>query len=58
MQGFRNLDMASRLSLSEQTVENHLHKIFEKLDVSDRLELALYAIEQRLRVGTSAPANG
>jgi two-component system, NarL family, nitrate/nitrite response regulator NarL len=50
-QGFKNLDLASRLFLSEQTVKNHLHNIFEKLGVSDRLELALYAIEQRLFVG-------
>jgi two-component system NarL family response regulator len=56
-QGFKNLDLASRLFISEQTVKNHLHNIFEKLGVSDRLELALYAIEQRLLVGTSTPAN-
>ena len=55
-QGFKNSDMAAKLSLSEQTVKNHLHNIFEKLGVSDRLELALHAVEQRL-VGASEPAN-
>jgi two-component system nitrate/nitrite response regulator NarL len=54
-QGFKNSDMAARLSLSEQTVKNHLHNIFEKLHVSDRLELALHAIECGL-VGASEPA--
>ena len=54
-QGFKNSDMAAKLSLSEQTVKNHLHNIFEKLGVSDRLELALHAIEHGL-VGASEPA--
>ena len=42
--GLRNKELAERLSISEQTVKNHMHKIFDKLGVSDRLELALYAI--------------
>ena len=47
-QGFKNKDMAERLFISEQTVKNHLHNIFDKLGVSDRLELALYAIHHKL----------
>lgn len=43
-QGFKNRDMARKMSISEQTVKNHLHKIFEKLGIADRLGLALYAI--------------
>jgi DNA-binding NarL/FixJ family response regulator len=54
-QGFKNSDMAAKLSLSEQTVKNHLHNIFEKFGVSDRLELALHAVEHRL-VGAYEPA--
>jgi DNA-binding NarL/FixJ family response regulator len=50
-QGFSNPDVASRLSLSEQTVKNHLHNIFVKLGVSDRLELSLYAIGKDSRWG-------
>src|SRR5207249_4704587 len=43
-QGFRNKEIGEKLFISEQTVKNHLHNIFDKLGVSDRLELALYAI--------------
>lgn len=47
-QGFRNKEIAQKLFISEQTVKNHLHNIFDKLGVSDRLELALYALHHRL----------
>src|SRR5436305_9812387 len=38
-QGFKNKEMAEKMFISEQTVKNHLHNIFDKLGVSDRLEL-------------------
>ena len=47
-QGLRNKEIGVRLFISEQTVKNHLHNIFDKLGVSDRLELALYAIHHGL----------
>ena len=47
-QGFRNKEIGEKLFISEQTVKNHMHNIFDKLGVSDRLELALYAIHHRL----------
>ena len=47
-QGFRNREIGEKLFISEQTVKNHLHNIFDKLGVSDRLELALYAIHHSL----------
>ena len=47
-QGFRNREIGEKLFISEQTVKNHLHNIFDNLVVSDRLELALYAIHHRL----------
>ena len=47
-QGFHNREIGERLFISEQTVKNHLHNIFDKLGVSDRLELALYAIHHKL----------
>jgi DNA-binding NarL/FixJ family response regulator len=46
-QGFRNKEIGDKLLISEQTVKNHLHNIFDKLVVSDRLDLALYAIHHR-----------
>ncbi len=47
-QGFRNREIADKLFITEQTVKNHMHNIFEKIGVQDRLELALYAIYHRL----------
>ncbi len=49
-QGFKNKEMAEKMLISEQTVKNHLHNIFDKLGVSDRLELALYAIHKNMRL--------
>jgi DNA-binding NarL/FixJ family response regulator len=48
MQGFPNREIARCLSVAEQTVKNHLRSIFDKVGVSDRLELVLYAIHQKL----------
>ena len=47
-QGFRNKEIGEKMFISEQTVKNHLHNIFDKLGVSDHLELALYAIHKKL----------
>jgi DNA-binding NarL/FixJ family response regulator len=47
-QGFHNKEIGKKLFISEQTVKNHLHNIFDKLGVSDRLELMLYAMHHRL----------
>lgn len=47
-QGFKNRELAEKLTISEQTVKNHMHNIFDKLGVSDRLELALYSIHNNL----------
>jgi DNA-binding NarL/FixJ family response regulator len=55
-QGYRNKEMAEKMFISEQTVKNHLHNIFDKLGVSDRLELALYAIHKGLHL-TNEGAN-
>jgi two-component system, NarL family, nitrate/nitrite response regulator NarL len=46
--GFTNRDIAKKYSISEQTVKHHLRSIFDKVGVSNRLELALFAINHRL----------
>jgi DNA-binding NarL/FixJ family response regulator len=50
MQGWRNREISTHLSISEQTVKNHLRTVYDKVGVSDRLELVLYAIHQRLEL--------
>lgn len=47
-EGLRNRAIASRLLISEGTVKLHLHHIYEKLRVSGRLDLALYARDKGL----------
>jgi DNA-binding NarL/FixJ family response regulator len=49
-QGWRNRDIAEHLRITEQTVKNHLRSIYDKVGVSDRLELVLYAIHRRLEL--------
>ena len=46
-QGRTNRDISRELNLSEHTVRNYLFRIFNKLGTSNRLELALYAINQK-----------
>ena len=46
--GYSNKEIAQKFSISEDTVKHHLTNIFDKLGVSSRLELATYAISQRL----------
>jgi DNA-binding NarL/FixJ family response regulator len=41
-QGMRNKEIAFQLGTSEQVIKNYLRKIYDKLGVSDRVELALY----------------
>jgi DNA-binding NarL/FixJ family response regulator len=46
--GLRNAQVAQHLSISESTVKTHLNKIFQKLDIRDRLGLTHYAIRAGL----------
>lgn len=42
-QGYRNKEIAQKLNISEQTVKSHCNRIYKKLGVTDRLQLALYS---------------
>jgi two-component system, NarL family, nitrate/nitrite response regulator NarL len=46
--GYSNPGIAKKFSISEQTVKHHVSNIFDKLGVSNRLELALFAVNHRL----------
>jgi two-component system nitrate/nitrite response regulator NarL len=46
--GYSNLDIAEKLLVSEHTVKHHIGHIFDKLGVSNRLELALFAVNHQL----------
>jgi two-component system, NarL family, nitrate/nitrite response regulator NarL len=46
--GYSNPDIAQSFSISEQTVKHHISNIFDKLGVSNRLELVLFAVNHRL----------
>ena len=46
--GCSNREIAGRFTLSEETVKRHLSNIFDKVGVSTRLELALFAIANHL----------
>ena len=46
--GARNKVVADRLCISEHTLRNHLTGIYAKLDLENRLELCMFAIEHKL----------
>lgn len=53
---YSNREIAERFSLSEDTVKHHLSNIFDKLGVSNRLEVALFAINHQLvQTGSLVP---
>ena len=54
-QGMVNREIAHQLCLSEHTVKNYLFRIFDKLGVSNRVELALYAVA-KLNLGNDVAA--
>ena len=55
-QGLKNKDIALEVGTTEQVVKNYLRKIYDKLGVSDRLELALYSMHRRLLDGYIPPS--
>lgn len=46
--GMRNKEIAYQVGTTEQVIKNYLRKIYDKLGVSDRLELALYCMHHQL----------
>jgi DNA-binding NarL/FixJ family response regulator len=46
--GLANKQIAYRLRISEKTVRNHITAIFEKLKISDRAQIVLYAVRKGL----------
>jgi len=46
--GYANKEIAEHFKISEDTVKHHLSNIFDKLGVSTRLELALFAVNQSI----------
>src|SRR5579863_4117183 len=55
-QGMKNKEIASRVGTTEQVVKNYLRKVYDKLGVADRLELALYCLNHRIVDGAAARA--
>ena len=56
-QGMKNKDIAREVGTTEQVVKNYLRKIYDKLNVADRLELALYSMHHRLLDGYVFPSS-
>ncbi len=56
-QGMKNKDIAREVKTTEQVVKNYLRKIYDKLNVADRLELALYSMHHRLLDGYVFPSS-
>ena len=58
VEGLSNREIAGRYGLSEDTVKHHLTNIFNKVGVSNRLELALFAVHHRLLESGSREGGG
>jgi DNA-binding NarL/FixJ family response regulator len=46
-EGLRNKEIARRLSTKEQSIKNYLRSIYSKVQVCDRLELAIFAMHHK-----------
>jgi DNA-binding CsgD family transcriptional regulator len=55
-QGMKNKEIAHRVGTTEQVVKNYLRKVYDKLGVADRLELALYCLNNRVVEGQTSVA--
>lgn len=63
-QGMKNKEIAQRVGTTEQVVKNYLRKVYDKLGVADRLELALYCLNHhvvdhvKVPPAPASPGNG
>src|SRR5271157_4990236 len=57
-QGMKNKEIALRVGTTEQVVKNYLRKVYDKLGVADRLELALYCLNHRVIEGVGQARPG
>jgi len=55
-QGMKNKEIAARVGTTEQVVKNYLRKVYDKLGVADRLELALYCLSHHIVDGVKPPS--
>jgi len=54
VQGYKNKEIATRLGTTEQVIKNYLRNVYDKIGVSDRLELALFTIHHRILAEAAA----
>jgi DNA-binding NarL/FixJ family response regulator len=54
VQGYKNKEIASQLGTTEQVIKNYLRNVYDKIGVSDRLELALFTIHHRILAEAAA----
>jgi DNA-binding NarL/FixJ family response regulator len=54
-QGMKNKEIALRVGTTEQVVKNYLRKVYDKLGVADRLELALYCLNHHIVDNSKIP---
>jgi DNA-binding NarL/FixJ family response regulator len=54
VQGFKNKEIANLLGTTEQVIKNYLRNVYDKIGVSDRLELALFTIHHRILAEAAA----
>jgi DNA-binding NarL/FixJ family response regulator len=54
VQGYKNKEIANQLGTTEQVIKNYLRNVYDKIGVSDRLELALFTIHHRILAEAAA----
>jgi DNA-binding NarL/FixJ family response regulator len=54
VQGYKNKEIATKLGTTEQVIKNYLRNVYDKIGVSDRLELALFTIHHKMLLDAAA----